>query len=179
MTIRLDPRLNYLCDIGSRAQRRSKSSFVEWAIEQALQMVSVPGTKGWDDTEEKTVHELAGDLWDVDEPDRLAALAFFAPSLMTHEDQVIWKVARDYAHIWKGRWVDHNWDETKEEWEWTPDSYQKLVMKRFREAFDDIKKVAAGEVKLVSLPMHTITRAKKPSSGWTPNPDELDDDIPF
>lgn len=36
VTARLDPKLNYLCELASRAQRRTKSSFIEWAIQEAL-----------------------------------------------------------------------------------------------------------------------------------------------
>lgn len=36
VTVRFDPRLNYLCDLAARAQRRTKSSFIEWAVAQAI-----------------------------------------------------------------------------------------------------------------------------------------------
>jgi predicted transcriptional regulator len=36
VTIRLDPRMKYLAEMAGRAQRRTKSSFIEWAIEQAV-----------------------------------------------------------------------------------------------------------------------------------------------
>lgn len=36
VTVRLDPRLNYLAELAGRAQRRTKSSFIEWAVQQAI-----------------------------------------------------------------------------------------------------------------------------------------------
>lgn len=36
VTIRLDPRLNYLTDLAARCQRRTKSSFIEWVIKETL-----------------------------------------------------------------------------------------------------------------------------------------------
>src|SRR5688572_20503606 len=42
VTVRLDPKLNYLCELAARAQRRTKSSFIEWAIADSLGSVSLP-----------------------------------------------------------------------------------------------------------------------------------------
>ncbi len=36
VTVRLDPRLNYLCELAGRAQRRTKSGFIEWAVQRAI-----------------------------------------------------------------------------------------------------------------------------------------------
>jgi hypothetical protein len=44
VTVRLDPKLNYLCDLAARGQRRTKSSFIEWAIDNALKYVTIPGS---------------------------------------------------------------------------------------------------------------------------------------
>jgi uncharacterized protein (DUF1501 family) len=41
VTIRLDPRLNYLAELAGRAQRRSKSSFIQWAVQEALKGVDL------------------------------------------------------------------------------------------------------------------------------------------
>lgn len=179
VTIRLDPRLNYLCDLAARAHRRSKSSFVEWAIEQALQLVRVPGTQGFDENEDATLDEIAVQLWDIDEADRLAALAFQAPSLMTHEEQVLWKIIRDYGWVWKGVYVDDPWRKTQEKWTWTPDAYDKLILKNLRDNFDDIKLVAAGEKRAEELHLYSNWREKTPTTGGWTKTDDLDDDIPF
>ena len=36
VTVRLDPRLRYLANLVARKQRRTLSSFIEWAIEESL-----------------------------------------------------------------------------------------------------------------------------------------------
>jgi predicted HicB family RNase H-like nuclease len=72
--VRLDPKLNYLCELAARAQRRSKSSFIEWAIEHALADVGIPGTRK-NAQEPWSINDKQADLWDVDESDRLIALA--------------------------------------------------------------------------------------------------------
>src|SRR4029079_1516887 len=84
VTVRLDPKLNYLCELAARAQRRTKSSFIEWAIDYALGFVEVPNPTPTG----KTIALAANELWDVDESDRLAQLAFYAPVLMTHDEQL-------------------------------------------------------------------------------------------
>src|SRR5579864_5078932 len=69
VTVRLDPQLNYLCELAARAQRRTKSSFIEWAIETALNSVGIPGERK-NATDLWTIADRNADLWDVDEPDR-------------------------------------------------------------------------------------------------------------
>lgn len=41
VTVRLDPRLNYLTEIAGRSQRRTKSSFVEWAVQEAIRKLGI------------------------------------------------------------------------------------------------------------------------------------------
>jgi predicted HicB family RNase H-like nuclease len=36
VTVRLEPKLKYLAELAARKQRRSLSSYVEWAIKQSL-----------------------------------------------------------------------------------------------------------------------------------------------
>lgn len=97
VTVRLDPKLNYLCELGARAQRRTKSSFIEWAVDHALQSVTVPGTSS-------IIGEWGDRLWDVDEAERLIELAENFPSLMTHEEQLMWKVIRSHPYFWPGEY---------------------------------------------------------------------------
>jgi hypothetical protein len=40
VTVRLDPKTRYLAELMARKQRRTLSSFVEWAVEQTLGQVS-------------------------------------------------------------------------------------------------------------------------------------------
>lgn len=142
VTVRLDPKLNYLCELAARAQRRTKSSFIEWAIENALASVGIPGERKSAAGDLYTIEERNSDLWDVDEPDRLVALATFAPSLMTHDEQVIWKIVATSAFLWKGRWEDDGEDE--EVWRWDPSQPYKIILERLRAKWDTIKQVAEG-----------------------------------
>ena len=87
VTLRLDPRLRYLTELAARRQRRTVSSFIEWAIEQALSLVMLPG----DPSSEPIDLEYASIvLWDPDEADRLAKLGLYYPDLLTYDEQVLW-----------------------------------------------------------------------------------------
>ena len=41
-------------------------------------------------------------LWDVDDADRFAKLALRYPHLLTHEEQVRWKLIRETVMLWSG-----------------------------------------------------------------------------
>jgi len=160
VTVRLDPKLNYLCDLASRAQRRTKSSFIEWAVAEALGSVQLSDIA--DSDFDITLKHVASQLWQVDEADRMIALALTAPALLTHEEQMIWRLVRENGYIWRGRYNSHN------EWTWTIGE-EYLIRDRLREYWDRFKAVASGEESDRTLPTWNKTRHGTP----------LDDDIPF
>lgn len=89
VTVRLDPEVRYLAELAARSQRRTVSSYIEWAIEQSFGgAVELTNLKG----EKVSVDQARGALWDVDEPDRFVRLAKWYPSLLTHDEQRLWKL---------------------------------------------------------------------------------------
>ncbi|MCW3848119.1 hypothetical protein OF829_12785 [Sphingomonas sp. LB-2] len=168
VTVRLDPKLNYLCELAARAQRRTKSSFIEWAIENALKSVEVPGTEDFNGL--RNIDSLSGDLWDVDEADRVAALAFGARYLMTHDEQLIWKLVTSNGALWRGHYdaKDGTW-----KWHTLPTS---LIPDRLREHWDVLKGVALGQRSKDDLPTWQRVRPGFGSGGFG---DDLSDDVPF
>jgi predicted transcriptional regulator len=105
VTVRLNPKLHYLAELAARRQRRTLSSFIEWAIEESLQFVTIE--ERWHLatlTADKriTVADIARDVWEVDEIDRFFKLALRYPHLLTHEEQVLWKLVRENAYLWYG-----------------------------------------------------------------------------
>ena len=82
VTVRLDPKLRYLASLAARKQRRTLSSFIEWAVERVLREV---------DLGRGSIAEEAYELWDVEEADRFVLLALHAPDLLTFEEQQLWK----------------------------------------------------------------------------------------
>lgn len=76
--VRLDPRLHYLAELAARKQRRSLSSFLEWAVKERLKEM-------WKLAEE------ADRLWHPNKAERFARLAARYPELLTYQEEVIWK----------------------------------------------------------------------------------------
>lgn len=165
VTVRLDPKLRYLTELASRKHRRTVSSYVEWAVEESLQRVNLRDeSSGSRDDHRRaiSIREVADSLWDVDEADRLAKLAMQFPELLTHEEQVLWKLVRENGLLWKG-----HYDKIKDEWTWRvgPDS---LMYASLREHWETFNSVAKGEADKSTLPKWAKTK-----------PDPEIDDVPF
>lgn len=166
VTVRLDPKLNYLCELAARAQRRTKSSFVEWAIAHALKSVQIPGTAGGFNDPDESVADLAERLWDVDEADRLIALAYHAPTLLTHDEQIIWKLIMTRGYFWRGRYKES-------EWIWSGDRAD-LIVERVREKWALLLAVVAGDRPNTDLPV-----VAPPPSGFSVFDSDLGEEVPF
>ena len=87
ITVRLDPKLRYLAELAARKQRRTLSSFVEWAIEDVLSRIEL--------SPKKSIEAEASQLWDVDEFERFIRLGVWHPELLTFEEQQIWKLLEE------------------------------------------------------------------------------------
>ncbi len=93
VTIRLDPRLKYLAEISGRLHRRSLSSYIEWAVQQAVarETVNPYGTpNGFDET----IGSQSEYLWHFDEQERFRRLAEKFPHLLTYDEQVAFETGR-------------------------------------------------------------------------------------
>lgn len=95
VTVRLDPKLRYLAELAARKQRRTLSSYIEWAIEDSLKTVTLYQGNGYNGDHTMTVADEATRLWDVDPAERFVRLAVFYPELLTHEEQELWKLLQD------------------------------------------------------------------------------------
>lgn len=90
-SLRLEPQVKYLAEIASRVQRRSLTNYIEWAIEECLKQAPIrPGGR--------SIADLMLELWDVNEPERLIKLAGIAPELLTHDEQLIFKILIDKSY---------------------------------------------------------------------------------
>ena len=74
-----------------------------------------------------TIGNKAEYLWDVDDADRFAKLALRYPHLLTHKEQVRWKLIRENGYLWKGSHVGPH-----REWTWTVDEAS-FIFERLRE----------------------------------------------
>jgi len=166
VTVRLDPRLKYLAELAARRQRRPLSSYIEWAIEESLAHV-YPAPDPGQEPMPDTFKDMAGTLWDVDEPDRFVRLAIRYPDLLDHEEQRLWKLIRECGYLWKGAFRGSG-----DEWQWTV-SDNSLIWERLRECWDVFSQVARGQADLSALPSWDKHKPKAMSS------EDLADEIPF
>jgi hypothetical protein len=98
VTIRLDPKLHYLTEISARSQRRTTSSFIEWAVERSFSLVAMrPANSNRKDSD--FMSDLAERLWHPDEAIRFAKLAIFAPEQMLPREGLLWQIFLDESSI--------------------------------------------------------------------------------
>jgi hypothetical protein len=88
VSARLDPKLHHLANLAARKQRRSLSSFLEWVVRESLERNSLADNG-------ISVADEADLLWHEDEATRLYRLAVHHPDLLTQEEELIWKRARE------------------------------------------------------------------------------------
>jgi predicted transcriptional regulator len=161
VTVRLDPKLKYLAELAARKHRRPLSSYIEWAVEQSLSRVWLEESFNGEGTSvadaERTQH-----LWDLDEPDRVVRLALNYPDLLTHEEQLVWRLVRENGAVWKGRYSG-----APKEWTWEVKEGS-MIWDRLREHWPVFRAVASGSQSAAGLPRWQ----KAP-------PADLDDEIPF
>jgi hypothetical protein len=149
LTVRLDPKLNYLCELGARSQRRTKSSLVEAALATSLSLVPLdprirPGE------EQQSIADLGEALWHVREVERLRRLALFAPHLMNYDEQRIWAVLSANGYFWHGAWEFYAPDQAIFRADASPDH---LIVERVEQHWDEIKIVALHDKNPSSLPV--------------------------
>lgn len=155
-TVRLDPKLRYLAEVASRKQRRTLSSFIEWAIEDSLGRVALKEGPDW----LVSVGSEAEVLWDVDSADRLVKLALRYPELLTHDEQILWKLIRESGYLWKGRF-----ESPSGRWEWSLIEPSFLFV-RLREHWEKFLAVALGEQPASILPKWHETQQEQIASGF-------------
>jgi hypothetical protein len=169
VTVRLDPKLRYLAELAARRQRRTVSSYIEWAIEESFKHFSL------DLNGSGVIADEAESLWDVDDADRFARLALHHPDLLTHDEQILWKLVRESGLLWRGTYSG-----VDKEWTWTIRE-ESLIFDRLRQHWPIFCAVADGTTSQKDLP----TWAKVKPSAISPTPaaktgfDDMDEDIPF
>ena len=83
-------------------QRRTLSSFIEWAIEQSLADISIQEGK---ESENSNLSRMANSLWDVGPAERFIKLALKCPELLNYKEQRIWRLIDEWVALWD---VDEN-----------------------------------------------------------------------
>lgn len=149
--VRLDPKVRYLAELAARKQRRSLSSFIEWAVQESFGRVLLREGGLANNDHGTSIADAAAWLWDIDHADRFARLALRYPDLLTHEEQATWKLIRENGYFWKG-----SHDKTGV-WTWRTDE-KEVIFERLREHWDKLKAVATGQANKSILP--TVVKRK-------------------
>ncbi len=173
VTVRLEPKLRYFAELAARKQRRTLSSFIEWTIQEELEKIYLeePSSSNYGE-QGTTVAASMHRLWDVDEEVRFIKLGLYFPDLMTHEDQILWKLIRENGALWRGSYYG-----LKQEWTWAVNEAT-LDFELLRQHWSTFLSVARGEKDRSVLPKWERI---SPNGGQTVNLDFLNsnDDIPF
>lgn len=183
LTVRLDPKLRYLAELGARKLRRTLASYIEWAVGQSLKEVVLEVSH--DHHQPDTTLENVS-LWDVDPAERFARLAIAYPELLTHEEQQRWKMLGDCGLLSPAKSRDNRTGAIQ--WDWA--ELEDHVFPQLRSHWSSllnaqssgstasaswIEKMSA-ELKPVRAPAPAPRpRVTRPSSGF----DDMDDDIKF
>lgn len=133
---RLDPELRYAAELGARAQRRTLSSFIEWAIEGAVRTTH---TDYFNDAS-GTIIEVARKTWGPHEAERVLGLKTICPYLLTHDERLMFEVVDSCEGLrLTGRLHEFS------------DLNQKR-MDLVKKHWEAIKQVATGDMELNDLP---------------------------
>lgn len=175
---RLSPRLRFMAELMARHQRRTLSSLIEQLVEAASQSYSLPLILSEEaqsnhylfsgyPLENVNLAKAGNHLWSADEVERFAALALFAPHLLTPQETQVWKLIKDTPYFWnhfkisleskKGETIDKQW--------WPLVDHQGLIYERVREHWpllrdileerqseEVFKKLELGDGRLVDQP---------------------------
>lgn len=197
VTVRLDPKLRYLAELAARKQRRTLSSYIEWAIEDSLKSVTLYQGGEYDGDYPKTVGDEVGRLWDVDQAERFVRLAIAYPELMTHEEQEIWKLLQDSQVLQpaqsrrNGRvtWdiavlEDQVFADVRLYWPSLMTAYEDAKLDAQHVAIEWVKQTRAKVIEDRTPPPRSPPpgRSAPPSRTAPPKPSpfaDVDDDIPF
>jgi predicted transcriptional regulator len=148
VTVRLDPKLKFAAELAAKKQRRTISSFIEWAVEQAVSGIMIHESEDFNDPEQSLM-EAAMNIWDVDDADRFVNLALQFPEFLNYEEEKIWKLIKETPYFF-GR-VERHPDESKQ-LKWDINAAENIRFKRVREQWELLKKIAEGEETEENLP---------------------------
>jgi hypothetical protein len=173
VTVRLDPKLRYLAELAARKQRRTLSSFIEWAVEDSLRRVMLYEGTGYNNDESISVVDEPR-LWDADEAERFARLAILYPELLTYEEQKLWKVLLDSrllsnaAHRYEGKSVSWTWGVLLDE-----------VFPLLRQHWEELKEAGNSGNAACRAWAEAMRKRVEGKQKHEPSPEPLEDDLPF
>ncbi len=146
VTVRLDPKLRFAAELVARKQRRTLSSFVEWAIEKAVseEVISSLPYRG-----DYTAFQAMTKIWDVEEADRFIKFVEGYPELLNFDEERLWKIIKETPYFFIK--VEKN-DETRSRLDWSVSS-DNINFQRVRDCWEQLQRIVSGEESKDSLPV--------------------------
>jgi len=134
VSVRLDPKLKHGAEMAARYQRRTLSSFIEWAVEHSLENLSMDLRNN----NYVSFSDLSDKTYDVYEQDKLVKLASSYPNLLNHDERIIWKIIETHKYFM----VYHSKDGGIYEIPFR--NFHHYVMTNIREQWDNIIAITEG-----------------------------------
>jgi hypothetical protein len=106
-------------------------------------------------------------LWDVEPADRFVKLALRYPDLLTHHEEIVWKLISENGFLWRG-----SYQGPMRRWTWVVRE-ESLNFERLRQYWEIFNMVAQGEADKAALPSW---HKEKPMAG--PSLDPMMDEPP-
>jgi hypothetical protein len=95
VTVRMDPKLKFAAELAARKQRRTLSSFIEWAIDEATK-----STHMISQNDPTTADDIAQRIWHPNEWNRLVHLGLNYYQFLTFEEERMWLLILQYSKAW-------------------------------------------------------------------------------
>jgi len=108
---------------------------LEWIIINAINC-----NEGLNVVQNSTTSSLLDLAWDTDEADRIVKLAIYYPTLLTYEEEVMWKLIKENDYFWSVK------DRNKR------NDLNFLKFEKVRKHWDNLTKVALGKASRDILP---------------------------
>ncbi len=145
VTVRLDPKLKFAAELAARKQRRTISSFIEWAIEKAVseEVIKMVYNEG-----ELSALDAMKKVWDVDDADRFVKFAAEFQELLNFEEEQLWKLIRNTPYFFKRVERKH---EPNVHLSWSPSSTN-IWLQRVRDYWALLNEIVSGEQGSDKLP---------------------------
>ncbi len=96
VTVRLDQKLLFSARLAAVRQRRTLSSFIEWATQEALSRTLMGGQA------DETAAVVADKIWDVNEGRRFINQSTKYPETLTPDEAMLWRFIEDVSLL-KGK----------------------------------------------------------------------------
>ena len=93
--VRLEPKLRFAAELGARKLRRTLSSYIEWAIEEATKRTHMIAPN-----DSTSAHSILESIWNPDNCTRLINLALNFPQFLTFEEENTWHLILNYSKAW-------------------------------------------------------------------------------